>query len=51
MKKKKTKKLKVRIIPNDDISEEESNRIWFELFDMLLTKHNKHERAKNRKTS
>lgn len=50
MERKKSKKLKVRIIPNDNISEEESNRIWFELFDMLLVKHNKNERAKNRKT-
>jgi len=51
MRKKKDKKLKVRIIPNDNISEEESNRIWFKLFDMLLAKDNKHEGDKGRKKS
>ncbi len=51
VRKKKEKKLKVRIIPNDNISEEESNRIWFKLFDMLLAKDNKHEGDKGRKKS
>lgn len=50
MRKKKDKKLKVRIKFNENISEEESNKIWFRFFDMLLSKPN-NERNKNRKTS
>ncbi len=45
-KKNNSKKLKVRLKFNDNISEEESDKIWFRLFDILFSEDD--ERAINK---
>lgn len=50
MKKRKDKKLKIRFKFNDNISEDESGKIWFQVFDILLNEPNKYGRGDSRKT-
>ena len=38
---KKEKPLKIHLKFNNNISEEESNRIWFQVFDILLNENDK----------
>jgi hypothetical protein len=47
-KKNKQKPLKIQIKFNENISQEEADKLWFRLFDMLLIKTNKYESAKNK---